>query len=230
MSIVGLTAQEMGTLNRIRKSLTKHDRDHNSSGYLYTISWEYQGTKETYLFAEDDLVFLTMAIHREHPVCSLYMESLLALEKAEGPVKDISGKFGCQPSEPESRFVWSMMDTKFGRRPKWPCDATKYMEIKKEMLTLGEEMPPYEDGTIIMKALASIGVNPTQGLNPNPAISKSMASRLINRQWKSKNDFNSPIKSIRAKMIDDILKDPVKAFQENTYLYAFLRKYCSSSL
>lgn len=225
MSIIGLTAHETGILNRIKKSFKKYDVDHRSNDHLYAISWEYRGKKETYLFSENDLISLVIAIHREHPVCSLYMESLLALEKAEGPFINTSPSVGSTPV-----LAWSMVSTKLGKKPKWPCDANEYLEIKQKMLTLGDDLPSYEEGSIIMKSLALLGVNPTQALSADIAISKSMASRLINKQWKGRADICVSLKDIKSKMVQDVLNDPVKAFQENTYLYALLRKYCSSNL
>lgn len=169
----------------------------------FIAEWSWQGTKEQYFLTYKTVNDLVSDILDEHPRCWDYRKACIALMNAEvGIVNPID-------------------QTYRGPKP-WYVDYNAYWTARNEMMDLYTPT-----GKHIFDAITKLGPNPTQGLGEDLVESKRLASILINKLWRTKKDFTTKIDAevIRKKMIEDLLRDPIKAMQCNSYVYSALKEH-----
>lgn len=101
---------------------------------------------------------------------------------------------------------------------KWKCNSITYWNIRNKMVDLSNA-----DCSSVFDSLATLGPNPTLGLDPDVKTSKKLASILINKIWYSGTISEPSI--VRRNMIKDLLENPAKAMQTNTYVYSALKEH-----
>lgn len=173
---------------------------------IYSVEWKWKDTTERYFLGCKDINYLVSDILDEHPRCWEYRKATIALMNAEiGIVDPIHNVY---------------------RGPKaWLINCDAYYNIRAQMMDLHTPT-----GKHIFDGIVNIGPNPTQGLHKDILESKRLASLLINKCWRTKKDFDLQIdpEITRNKMIEDILSNPIKAMQNNTYVYSALKEHSGS--
>ena len=97
--------------------------------------------------------------------------------------------------------------------------------------------PSKGTGTPIVRALRAMGPNPTMRLydeassspEETPSSSKFRSNLLMNNLWRTKSDFEAKkgVRKIKEEMYEQILTAPVKAVQDNRYVYSAIRDYAT---
>lgn len=174
---------------------------------ILSIVLEYYGKKKMYKLSRQVLGDVVDDILTEHPRIYQYREAYMALDRNE--------KFLAYNSDD------AKMKIKNGIRI-WKCDYNKYMKIREDLTNLS-----IPGGKSIIDNLLEIGPNPTMALNEDQRISKYYTGLLVNKLWRSKYDYENNISAeqIKNRMFNDILNDPIKALNDNKYVFGAFAYY-----
>lgn len=170
---------------------------------------EYHGNKEEFIIREENLLYVIDDILCDHPRTMQYREAVHALIKNELHLSK-------NTKHSENRRELKLDICKY--------DHVKYMKIRENMLNLYSS-----GGKEISDELYEIGENPTNNLSNNYNTNKYYRSLLVNKLWRSKDDYdrNLSASNIKTKMIEDILIDARNAMKHNKYVFAAFWEYAT---